>query len=308
MYKNFKIVKEEKQVNLAENSTTNLISHVNNNIQTNSTACKKFKSNEAHLDCLISINNPKLDASDKLFSEGIISLEELDNLPQIDKKDSDSEFEKVQKFEKNIKKKSYDEKKNKTKYTLLNSKITSFETRKCENKICDLKGKTSLKLNFSKIKISKGKHKSLCNQCMKAYKNKQYCYYCVSIYKDNSNDFDGKDWICCDFCDLWVKFKFNFQHHINCEKMHSNKNIDKFLKQDPNYKYSCPWCRIKKKNIKEKFKGKKKFEDFEENAKSFLGNKIKNKNSGEIFEADFKPKLFRKKEQERIKFLSNNSK
>lgn len=89
---------------------------------------------------------------------------------------------------------------------MFNCKNNNGEIRKCENKICDLKGKNNLKLNLSKIKISKGKHKSLCNQCMKAYKNKQYCYYCVSIYKDNGNDFDGKEWICCDYCDLWVKY------------------------------------------------------------------------------------------------------
>ena len=30
-----------------------------------------------------------------------------------------------------------------------------------------------------------------------------------------------------------------------------NKNIDKYLKQNPDYKYLCPWCRNKEKLIKE---------------------------------------------------------
>ena len=80
-----------------------------------------------------------------------------------------------------------------------------LEIRKCENKNCELKSsKKNSKVSWTKIKISKSKSKWLCSVCSKAFKNKQYCYYCVSIYKDNVNNFDGKDWICCDLCDSWV--------------------------------------------------------------------------------------------------------
>lgn len=91
--------------------------------------------------------------------------------------------------------------------------------------------------------------------------------------------------------------------------MHSNKKIDKFLKQDPNYKYSCPWCRIKKKNTNDKIKGKiRKLEEFEEKSKVYLGNKIKNNYLTDNFEfLDYKPKLFRKKDTESHNHLSNTS-
>jgi len=242
------------------------------------------KQNEVLFDCLLS-------ASEKLVSNGTVSMEELENLPMKEKNDYESDNDFYPRDDDKLQQKNL---------------IKHNKVRKCENKNCDSKGnKKNTKQNWAKIKIAKGKTKWLCGVCSKAFKNKQYCYYCISIYKDNNNNFDGKDWICCDLCDSW--------HHINCEKIYNNKNIDKYLKQNPDYKYICPWCRSKEKTIKAKMKNKKikkkqEEDDInEDNSKgSVLGKKVRNNYSNDNFEfLDFKPRILRKKVHE-IKPIYNH--
>lgn len=60
-------------------------------------------------------------------------------------------------------------------------------------------------MTLIKKKIGKGKVLYLCQTCIKAFNNGQYCYYCNTIYFNNANSCsDGKDWIQCDNCSLWV--------------------------------------------------------------------------------------------------------
>jgi hypothetical protein len=76
--------------------------------------------------------------------------------------------------------------------------------RKCENPSCELIApKKNSNTTWNKVKNSKGKTIWLCAGCYKAYKKDQFCYYCMGIYKD-SNQYDGKSWIGCDYCKSWV--------------------------------------------------------------------------------------------------------
>lgn len=187
--KNFKIHKDEKESN-------NFISRKSDIIDKNHPANKKIKQSEVLFEHLISNYSLIEAASEKIFLNGLVSMDELNNLPVKERTDYDSENE--------LRLAKDDEKIPKT-YLKNSISLIYKEIRKCENKNCDSKGtKKNMKQNWVKIKISKGKSKWLCNICSKAFKNKQYCYYCISIYKDNNNNFDGKDWICCDFCDSWV--------------------------------------------------------------------------------------------------------
>ncbi len=106
--------------------------------------------------------------------------------------------------------------------------------------------------------------------------------------------------------------KFYYQHHVNCEKIYSNKNIEKLIEHQ-DYKYICPFCLNRKKSNKERktkfsqLKTRSSEEDIKDKGKSLLGNKVKNNYSNENFEfSDYKPRFIKKK-KESEKQLYNGS-
>lgn len=80
--------------------------------------------------------------------------------------------------------------------------------RKCDNIVCSVvSSKQTTSLNkWLKFKISNGEVIWLCTLCSDAFLKNQYCYYCYSIYSEEIHD--GKQWIECDYCKLWV---FNYE-------------------------------------------------------------------------------------------------
>lgn len=90
---------------------------------------------------------------------------------------------------------------------------------------------------------------------------------------------------------------------MNCEKLNSNKNIEKLIEHQ-DYKYICPFCLLRKKTNKAKkikfsqLKTRSSEEDPKEKVKSLLGNKLKNNYSSENFEfSDYKPRIIKKKKE-----------
>ena len=116
--------------------------------------------------------------------------------------------------------------------------LAKLSIRKCENKICLTIG--PIKSNMW-VKSSNSNKKSqwLCVTCYKAWRNNQYCYYCDVIYVDgsSSNYNDPKNWVMCDFCDMW--------QHIKCEEDKGHYQNLSNLIEDSQFKYMCPTCRKK---------------------------------------------------------------
>ncbi|KAM3131767.1 hypothetical protein pb186bvf_016163 [Paramecium bursaria] len=103
---------------------------------------------------------------------------------------------------------------------------------KCSNYYC----------NNSSQKIAKFLDQDItfCDGCFDLYQDRRCCYFCAQVYRDDEQNFlDGMQWIQCDIqkCGRWI--------HIECEETSIEIQI-----QNKNFKYRCPWCRIKSKQKK----------------------------------------------------------
>ena len=150
-------------------------------------------------------------------------------------------------------------------------------SKKCENKICAIVVYDQSQIYHTKFFANcsyKAQSFWLCEKCYAAYKLGNYCYYCNIIYRDfefNTQYYDKKKWIQCDYCQRW--------QHIQCEEKKGKYNNVEELALNPNFKYMCPFCRkernkcIRQHNKDEKNKNllcktkrcedkKKSFEDF----------------------------------------------
>ena len=150
-------------------------------------------------------------------------------------------------------------------------------SKKCENKICAIVVYDQSQIYHTKFFANcsyKAQSIWLCEKCHNAYKLGNYCYYCNIIYRDfefNTQYYDKKKWIQCDYCQRW--------QHIQCEEKKGEYSNVEELALNPNFKYMCPFCRkernkcIRQHNKDEKNKNllcktkrcedkKKSFEDF----------------------------------------------
>ena len=114
-------------------------------------------------------------------------------------------------------------------------------SKKCENKICAIVVYDENLIYHSKF-VSNNSYKPqsiwLCEKCYNAFKLGNYCYYCNIIYRDfefNTQYYDKKIWIQCDYCQRW--------QHIQCEEKKGKYNNVEELALNPNFKYMCPFCR-----------------------------------------------------------------
>ena len=141
-------------------------------------------------------------------------------------------------------------------------------SKKCENKICAIVVYDENLIYHSKF-VSNNSYKPqsiwLCEKCYNAFKLGNYCYYCNIIYRDfefNTQYYDKKKWIQCDYCQRW--------QHIQCEEKKGKYNNVEELAMNPNFKYMCPFCRKEhykfirdfNKNSKKKEKNKKNLDEF----------------------------------------------
>ena len=154
-------------------------------------------------------------------------------------------------------------------------------SKKCENKICAIVVYDENLIYHSKF-VSNNSYKPqsiwLCEKCYNAFKLGNYCYYCNIIYRDfefNTQYYDKKKWIQCDYCQRW--------QHIQCEEKKGKYNNVEELAMNPNFKYMCPFCR------KEHYKF---IRDFNKNSKKKEYNK---KNLDEFFFVKKKRKKIKKK-------------
>ena len=113
-------------------------------------------------------------------------------------------------------------------------------SKKCENKICAIVVYDENLIYHSKF-VSNNSYKPqsiwLCEKCYNAFKLGNYCYYCNIIYRDfefNTQYYDKKKWIQCDYCQRW--------QHIQCEEKKGKYNNVEELAMNPNFKYMCPFC------------------------------------------------------------------
>ena len=89
-------------------------------------------------------------------------------------------------------------------------------SKKCENKICAIVVYDQNQIYYTKFFANcsyKAQSFWLCEKCYAAYKLGNYCYYCNIIYRDfefNTQYYDKKKWIQCDYCQRW--------QHIQCEE------------------------------------------------------------------------------------------
>ena len=122
-------------------------------------------------------------------------------------------------------------------------------SKKCENKICAIIVYDKNSIYHSKF-IGNSSYKAqsiwLCEKCYNAFKLGNYCYYCNIIYRDfefNTQYYDKKKWIQCDYCQRW--------QHIQCEEKKGKYSNVEELAMNPNFKYMCPFCwKEHYKNIK----------------------------------------------------------
>ena len=141
-------------------------------------------------------------------------------------------------------------------------------SKKCENKICAIVVYDENLIYHSKF-VSNNSYKPqsiwLCEKCYNAFKLGNYCYYCNIIYRDfefNTQYYDKKKWIQCDYCQRW--------QHIQCEEKKGKYNNVEELAMNPNFKYMCPFCRKEhykfirdfNKNSKKKEYNKKNLDEF----------------------------------------------
>ena len=141
-------------------------------------------------------------------------------------------------------------------------------SKKCENKICAIIVYDKNSIYHSKF-IGNSSYKAqsiwLCEKCYNAFKLGNYCYYCNIIYRDfefNTQYYDKKKWIQCDYCQRW--------QHIQCEEKKGKYNNVEELAMNPNFKYMCPFCRKEhykfirdfNKNSKKKEYNKKNLDEF----------------------------------------------
>ena len=113
-------------------------------------------------------------------------------------------------------------------------------SKKCENKICAIVVYDQNQIYYTKF-FANSSYKAqsfwLCEKCYAAYKLGNYCYYCNIIYRDfefNTQYYDKKKWIQCDYCQRW--------QHIQCEEKKGKYNNVEELAMNPNFKYMCPFC------------------------------------------------------------------
>ena len=122
-------------------------------------------------------------------------------------------------------------------------------SKKSENKICAITVYDKNSIYHSKF-IGNSSYKAqsiwLCEKCYNAFKLGNYCYYCNILYRDfefNTQYYDKKKWIQCDYCQRW--------QHIQCEEKKGKYNNVEELAMNPNFKYMCPFCwKEHYKNIK----------------------------------------------------------
>ena len=141
-------------------------------------------------------------------------------------------------------------------------------SKKCENKICAIVVYDENLIYHTKF-VSNNSYKPqsiwLCEKCYNAFKLGNYCYYCNIIYRDfefNTQYYDKKKWIQCDYCQRW--------QHIQCEEKKGKYNNVEELAMNPNFKYMCPFCRKEhykfirdfNKNSKKKEYNKKNLDEF----------------------------------------------
>ena len=113
-------------------------------------------------------------------------------------------------------------------------------SKKCENKICAIVVYDQSQIYHTKFFANcsyKAQSIWLCEKCHNAYKLGNYCYYCNIIYRDfefNTQYYDKKKWIQCDYCQRW--------QHIQCEEKKGKYNNVEELAMNPNFKYMCPFC------------------------------------------------------------------
>ena len=122
-------------------------------------------------------------------------------------------------------------------------------SKKCENKICAIVVYDQSQIYHTKFFANcsyKAQSIWLCEKCHNAYKLGNYCYYCNIIYRDfefNTQYYDKKKWIQCDYCQRW--------QHIQCEEKKGKYSNVEELAMNPNFKYMCPFCwKEHYKNIK----------------------------------------------------------
>ena len=114
-------------------------------------------------------------------------------------------------------------------------------SKKCENKICAIVVYDQSQIYHTKFFANcsyKAQSIWLCEKCHNAYKLGNYCYYCNIIYRDfefNTQYYDKKKWIQCDYCQRW--------QHIQCEEKKGKYSNVEELALNPNFKYMCPFCR-----------------------------------------------------------------
>ena len=114
-------------------------------------------------------------------------------------------------------------------------------SKKCENKICAIVVYDQSQIYHTKFFANcsyKAQSIWLCEKCHNAYKLGNYCYYCNIVYRDfefNTQYYDKKKWIQCDYCQRW--------QHIQCEEKKGKYNNVEELALNPNFKYMCPFCR-----------------------------------------------------------------
>lgn len=106
----------------------------------------------------------------------------------------------------------------------------------CENEHCAEKIPP---LSHFTRKLIKGHTYLLCEDCSKAYDNKQYCDKCGQIYTDTAAKgavVDGLDWVECELCGRW--------NHVYCGK-------EKRRKMEEDEHYFCRGCLAGKDKDKE---------------------------------------------------------
>ena len=120
------------------------------------------------------------------------------------------------------------------------------EPHKCDNKLCPVIFNKHNTSNIATMKSLNNKTIYLCINCFQAFQKEQYCYYCGIIYREyrGKKGFnDNKTWIGCDYCSNW--------EHVKCEETKGLfKNLS-ILIRDKQFKYRCPFCREKEKDIKQ---------------------------------------------------------
>ena len=120
------------------------------------------------------------------------------------------------------------------------------EPHKCDNKLCPVIFNKHNTYNIATMKSLNNRTIYLCINCFQAFQKEQYCYYCGIIYREyrGKKGFnDNKTWIGCDYCSNW--------EHVKCEETKGLfKNLS-ILIRDKQFKYRCPFCREKEKDIKQ---------------------------------------------------------